>query len=190
MISWRYLSHTDISVSHGPSASRVASPRLPASFASLLLLLWCLLACGPWGCRLLLSWGDHVAGGGCRWAGCRPWSGGGRGATGCLTGIPETQEKPKSYQIAQGNICWKRWTSWKHLQLKFTVQPFKQAEIWCLANAVSCVCALQVLLKQTFVQELDKELFALGLQLQTRVVLIFSARKLISAISKCQIIDI
>lgn len=64
---------------------------LPASFASFLLLLWCLLACGPRGRRFLLSGWNHVAGGG--WGGAGRWarSGGGGGAAGCLTGVPEEE---------------------------------------------------------------------------------------------------
>lgn len=69
-----------------------AAPPLPASFAPLLFLLWCLLARGPRGRRLLLSRGDHVASGGRRGARRRPWSGGSRGAAGRLTGITETEK--------------------------------------------------------------------------------------------------
>lgn len=66
---------------------------LPASFASLLLLLCRLLSRGPWRCRFLLSWGHHATGGGRGRAGRRARSRGGRGAAGCFTGIPEEEEE-------------------------------------------------------------------------------------------------
>lgn len=63
--------------------------RLPASFPAFLLLLWCLLAGGSWGCGFLLSRWDRPAGGGGgsgrAWR--RPRSGGCGGAAGSLTGI-------------------------------------------------------------------------------------------------------
>lgn len=86
------ISATDVSTSScSRSARHVAPIRLPASFATLLLLLWCLLASGPRGCGFLLSWGDDVARRSRGRASGRPWSGGGRGATGRLTGIPATE---------------------------------------------------------------------------------------------------
>lgn len=95
MISWRRLSHKDISVSSSPPLASRFPPWLPASFPSFLLLLWRLLPRGPRGCRFLLSRRDYVAGGSCRWARGRAWSGGGRGAAGRLTGITGTEEEPK-----------------------------------------------------------------------------------------------
>lgn len=80
------------------SSTRVAPFWLPDSFASFLLLLWCLFACGPRGGGFLLSGRDHVAGRGSRWSGCRPWSGGVGGAWCCLTGIPGKDKEPKPHQ--------------------------------------------------------------------------------------------